>query len=287
MTSVIRLAEAAAAVTVCIIAFRSALGCQFPTRLPGAPRVSILNFQRLLKTRRKRVTETRDQQEVAEQLALVLTTHGLQRMTARVLATLLFTEQQTMTMGELADRLQASAGAISGAIKMLTSVGLVERVPAPAQPPGPLPPTRRRVGGVVHEPERGDPSDAGRCRGRHRGRSDGDSLARRRLTQMRDFYAFLLAEIPALLDRWRRRIDSGSVVDHDDRITGEGDWQPHRWSISPESLIVSPAADEPLVRSTECENMGVSFGLTAGYPTSISWGSRLARVRGGCRCGAV
>ena len=53
-------------------------------------------------------------------------------MTARVLATLLFTEQPTMTMGELADRLQASAGAISGAIKMLTSVGLVERVPAPA-----------------------------------------------------------------------------------------------------------------------------------------------------------
>ena len=68
----------------------------------------------------------------AEQLALVLTNHGLQRMTARVLATLLFTEQPTMTMGELADQLQASSGAISGAIKMLTSVGLVERVPAPA-----------------------------------------------------------------------------------------------------------------------------------------------------------
>ena len=60
----------------------------------------------------------------------MLTTHGLQRMTARVLAALLFTEQPTMTMGELADRLQASSGAISGAIKMLTSVGLVERVPA-------------------------------------------------------------------------------------------------------------------------------------------------------------
>ena len=53
-------------------------------------------------------------------------------MTARVLAALLFTEQPTMTMGELADRLQASSGAISGAIKMLTSVGLAERVPAPA-----------------------------------------------------------------------------------------------------------------------------------------------------------
>ena len=32
--------------------------------------------------------------------------------------------------------------------------------------------------------------------------TDEDSLARQRLTQMRDFYAFLLGEIPALLDRW-------------------------------------------------------------------------------------
>ena len=40
-----------------------------------------------------------NQQEAAEQLALVLTDHGLQRMTARVLATLLFTEQPTHDRG--------------------------------------------------------------------------------------------------------------------------------------------------------------------------------------------
>jgi len=49
------------------------------------------------------VTEAADPNEAAEQLALVLASHGLQRMTARVLAALLFTEQATMTMGELAD----------------------------------------------------------------------------------------------------------------------------------------------------------------------------------------
>jgi hypothetical protein len=32
-----------------------------------------------------------------------------------------------------------------------------------------------------------------------------DSLAGQRLTEMRDFYAFLLDEIPALLDRWHQR----------------------------------------------------------------------------------
>ena len=74
---------------------------------------------------------TSDAHQPAEQLALVLSSHGLQRMTARVLAALIFTEQPTLTMGELAEQLRASPGAISGATKMLTSVGLVERVPAP------------------------------------------------------------------------------------------------------------------------------------------------------------
>ena len=83
--------------------------------------------------------------EAAERLALVLSGQGLQRMTARVLTALLFSEKSSVTMSELADELQASAGAISGALKNLTSVGLVE---------------------------------------------------------MRDFYAFLLAEIPAVLERW-------------------------------------------------------------------------------------
>jgi DNA-binding transcriptional regulator GbsR (MarR family) len=146
-------------------------------------------------------------QESAEQLALVLSTHGMQRMTARVLAALLFTEQPTMTMGELADRLQASSGAISGALKMLTSVGIVERVPAPG--------SRRdhyrlrdnawavqytnqnEVTAAVIKAAEAGIATTERC-----------SLARERLIQMRDFYTFLLDEIPALLDRWYQQ--SGS-----------------------------------------------------------------------------
>jgi DNA-binding MarR family transcriptional regulator len=145
-----------------------------------------------------------DQQDAAEQLALVLTSHGLQRMTARVLAALLFTEQPSMTMGELAARLQASSGAISGALKTLTSVGLAERVPAP---------TSRRdhyrlrddawavlftnqnvvISAMQAAAEAGIAATGAR------------SLARQRLTRMRDFYAFMLDEIPALLERWQQR----------------------------------------------------------------------------------
>ncbi|WP_280834587.1 GbsR/MarR family transcriptional regulator [Mycolicibacterium frederiksbergense] len=143
-------------------------------------------------------------QHAAEQLALTLTNHGMQRMTARVLATLLFTEQSSVTMGELADTLNASAGAISGALKMLTSVGLAERVPAPA--------SRREhfrlrddAWAILftnqNETIRAmqDAADAGLAV------AEAQGPARQRLTEMRDFYAFLMAEIPAVLERWQQR----------------------------------------------------------------------------------
>ncbi|CDO09805.1 MarR family transcriptional regulator [Mycolicibacterium cosmeticum] len=143
-------------------------------------------------------------QDAAEQLALVLTGHGLQRMTARVLATLLFTEHPSLTMGDLSELLNASAGSVSTALKSLTSVGLAERVPAPA--------SRRD-----HYRLRDDAwailftsqnetiramqiaADTGIAA------ADAGSPAYHRLVQMRDFYAFLMSEIPDILDRWRQR----------------------------------------------------------------------------------
>lgn len=150
------------------------------------------------------MTNPPEPQDVAEQLAVILTNNGLQRMNARVLATLLFTEQPTMTMGDLADQLQASSGAISGALKMLTSVGLAEQVPVPASRrdhyrlrdnawPTLFTSKNTTIAAMQSAAETGIAATA------------GDSLARHRLTEMRDFYTFLLGEIPALLDRWRER----------------------------------------------------------------------------------
>ncbi len=82
--------------------------------------------------------------------------HGLQRMTARVLAALLFTEQPTLTMGELAEQLRASPGAISAATKMLTSVGLAERVPAPGSRRDHYRLRDDAWAVSIHESERGD-----------------------------------------------------------------------------------------------------------------------------------
>ena len=146
-------------------------------------------------------------QDAAEQLALVLSNHGLQRMTARVLATLLFTERPTTTAGELADRLQASTGAISGAIKMLTSVGLVERVAAPG--------SRREhfrlrddAWAVLYTNQNEVLEAMQKAAEIGIAATGTKSLARHRLTQMHDFYDFLMGEIPPLLDRWRQQSDS-------------------------------------------------------------------------------
>jgi hypothetical protein len=35
--------------------------------------------------------------------------------------------------------------------------------------------------------------------------AEAQGPARQRLTEMRDFYAFLMAEIPAVLERWQQR----------------------------------------------------------------------------------
>jgi DNA-binding transcriptional regulator GbsR (MarR family) len=125
-------------------------------------------------------------------------------MTARVLAALLFAEQPTMTMGELADRLQASSGAISGAIKMLTSVGLVERVPTPASRRDHYR-LRDNAWAVQYTKQNEVTTAVLKAAEAGIAATEAGSLPRQRLTQMRDFYTFLMEEIPALLERWHQR----------------------------------------------------------------------------------
>ena len=109
----------------------------------------------------------------------------------------------TMAVG---DRLPASSGAISGAIKMLTAVGLVERPAVPA--------SRRdhyRLGddawAVLYTNQNAVISAMQAAADSGIAATSNGSLARHRLTQMRDFYAFLLDEIPAVLDRWHHHSD--------------------------------------------------------------------------------
>jgi hypothetical protein len=114
-----------------------------------------------------------------------------------------------MTMPELAETLNASAGAIYGAVKTLTTVGLVQRVPAPG--------SRREHYAI---------DDDGWYRAMARKNqlviaemrdlaADGldkvggpDSVAGHRLAEMRDFYGLMHEEMPILLGRWEEFRDA-------------------------------------------------------------------------------
>lgn len=148
-----------------------------------------------------RVTKLPD---VGEQLALVFAGQGMQRMTARVLAALLFTERPSVTMAELAAELNASAGSISGALKTLMSLGIAERVPAPASRRDHFR-LRPDAWATLYTSQNETiaafmtAADAGIAA------TDNASMARQRLVEMRNFYAFLMAEIPAILQRWHQQ----------------------------------------------------------------------------------
>ncbi|HEX4812366.1 MAG TPA: helix-turn-helix domain-containing protein [Nonomuraea sp.] len=143
------------------------------------------------------------QWQAAERLALALTEGGMQRMPARTLAVFLFTDAETVTMGDIADRLGVSAGSVSGAVKTLLSVGLIERLPAPGSRrehyrvrddawPTLFTKQNTVLRVLLEAAETGIATTA-----------PGDP-AHERLGRMRDFYQFLLSELPALLRRWQQ-----------------------------------------------------------------------------------
>ncbi|HEX6365510.1 MAG TPA: MarR family transcriptional regulator [Agromyces sp.] len=76
----------------------------------------------------------RDEQALkatVEQSAAVLTAAGFPRMPARVLMALLVAEAGGLTASELSERLGVSAAAISGAVRYLSQIGILHRVPQP------------------------------------------------------------------------------------------------------------------------------------------------------------
>jgi predicted transcriptional regulator len=69
--------------------------------------------------------------QFVERFASALVTAGMPRMPSRVLAALLATDEGRLTAAELAEQLQISPAAVSGAVRYLSQVGMVvtERVP--------------------------------------------------------------------------------------------------------------------------------------------------------------
>jgi DNA-binding transcriptional regulator GbsR (MarR family) len=69
--------------------------------------------------------------EAAEQAAAMLTAAGMARMPARVMMALVGSPDDGYTAAELAERLGVSAAAVSGAVRYLQSMQLVQRLSRP------------------------------------------------------------------------------------------------------------------------------------------------------------
>ncbi|WP_368497008.1 GbsR/MarR family transcriptional regulator [Herbiconiux sp. A18JL235] len=70
---------------------------------------------------------------VADQAAAMLTAAGLPRMPARTLMALVASPDEGYTAAQLAERLGVSPAAISGAVRYLTSLRMIEKVSRPGE----------------------------------------------------------------------------------------------------------------------------------------------------------
>ncbi len=137
-----------------------------------------------------------------ERFASTLADAGLPRLSARVFAALLISDKGRMTAAELAERLHASTGGVSGAVRYLVQVRLIRREGDPG--------SRRHVyvvdGSWYEATVAANPVLV-------RGEVDlqegiallGDSPAADRLSETLEMFRFLKEETRAMMRRWNER----------------------------------------------------------------------------------
>ena len=137
-----------------------------------------------------------------EDMGILFEEMGLPRMAGRIFGWLLMCEPPHQSAEELASVVEASKGSISSMTRLLIQSGLVERMGLPGKrgtyyriKPGSWSELMRTqisyMSALRELAERG----LGLIHG-------NDPKFSQRLQEMRDFYAFLEQEIPALLDRY-------------------------------------------------------------------------------------
>jgi len=143
-----------------------------------------------------------DRAEFIEGFALKLNESGMQRMSARVFAALLVAPGGGLTAREIAETLDVSAGAVSGATSYLTRSGLVERTRTPRERVD-----RYDVRGTTWaeamavETEMLQTLSSWLDKGASAVTDDPDAVDR--LAATRDFFAFMAEEMPRLVERWQ------------------------------------------------------------------------------------
>ena len=141
-----------------------------------------------------------------EDFALLLVDAGVPRMPARVFACVLADDAGALTAGDLAERLQVSPAAISGAVRWLTQMHLLTR----AREPGARRDHYRMRDDQWYEATVFKTAALQRFEdvlAEGVALVGADTPAGRRLQETQEFFAFFRAELPALLERFRATRD--------------------------------------------------------------------------------
>ncbi|WP_042396882.1 GbsR/MarR family transcriptional regulator [Streptacidiphilus carbonis] len=152
------------------------------------------------------INETTGLREFIERFAGVLCDGGVPRMPSRVFAALLSSDSGRLTSAELAELLEISPAAVSGAVRYLTQVGLATR----ERDPGSRRDRYRVLTDGWHEAMLRRDQVLSRWES---SMDEGvallgtDSPAGVRLRESMVFFAFIRRELPQLLDRWNRQRD--------------------------------------------------------------------------------
>ncbi|MEA5361704.1 MarR family transcriptional regulator [Amycolatopsis sp., V23-08] len=138
-----------------------------------------------------------------ESLALVLSQIGMQRMSARVFAALMTTDEGRLTAADLASQLSVSPAAISGAVRFLEQIGLV----AKEREPGERRDHYRLFDDLWYATflKRDRMIIMWRDAAENGIEALGEgSPAGERLAEMRDFLSFMLGELNDMYERWHK-----------------------------------------------------------------------------------
>ncbi|SDC73176.1 GbsR/MarR family transcriptional regulator [Actinokineospora iranica] len=151
------------------------------------------------------MTEADQEEAVArfvERFALLMAEAGMARMPARVFTRLLATDSGRLTATELADALQVSPAAISGAVRYLDQVGLVVKGREPGQ--------RRDhyavsndtwIEAITNRDKLLESWSTAMAEGV--AVLGADTPAGQRMDETRRFFDFLKKEMALLMDKWR------------------------------------------------------------------------------------
>lgn len=155
--------------------------------------------------------DSRDQARLrfVERFALVLADSGVPRMPARVFAYLLSADSDRHTAAELVHGLRVSAGAVSGAVRYLTQIGVLVREREPGARVDHRRLTNIDIFNAVLEQR------AGAAQGYEEVAAEGvaslgpASPGGRRMRETQEFFAFMRAERPRILARWEQHRRAG------------------------------------------------------------------------------